>query len=186
MDMEQGYGDGENPVVLKSEFLLSLCEQLMGDRLLSAKEKSIIDHNDDIVIGGECQIDHLPLGSKGLAGAGHAQEALHPQLAADGRPGDRPPPGPAADRRPADAHHRMALIWLGEVAEMLITSPPSPSIRGRYSDSGSITMISSSVENVIPVPTDEAVREMQNRLLGVETNVTNWQRRCWSCPSPCP
>ena len=30
MDMEQGYGDGENPVVLKSEFLLSLCEQLMG------------------------------------------------------------------------------------------------------------------------------------------------------------
>ena len=43
MDMEQGYGDGENPVVLKSEFLLSLCEQLMGDRLLSAKEKSIID-----------------------------------------------------------------------------------------------------------------------------------------------
>ena len=27
------------------------------------------------------------------------------------------------------------------------------------------------------VPTDEAVREIQNRLLGVETNVTNWQRR---------
>ena len=43
MDMEQGYGDGENPVVLKSEFLLSLCEQLMGGRMLSAKEKSIID-----------------------------------------------------------------------------------------------------------------------------------------------
>ena len=31
--------------------------------------------------------------------------------------------------------------------------------------------------DVIPVPTDEAVREMQSRLLGVETNVTNWQRR---------
>ena len=29
--------------------------------------------------------------------------------------------------------------------------------------------------DVIPVPTDEAVREMQNRLLGVETNVTNRQ-----------
>lgn len=43
MDMEQDYGDGENPVVLKSEFLLSLCEQLMGSRQLSAKEKSIID-----------------------------------------------------------------------------------------------------------------------------------------------
>ena len=27
--------------------------------------------------------------------------------------------------------------------------------------------------DVIPVPTDEAVREMQNKLLGVETNVTN-------------
>lgn len=31
--------------------------------------------------------------------------------------------------------------------------------------------------DIIPVPTDEAVREIQNRLLGVETNVTNWQRR---------
>ncbi len=31
--------------------------------------------------------------------------------------------------------------------------------------------------DVIPVLTDEAVREMQNRLLGVETNVTNWQQR---------
>ncbi|MCD8384959.1 MAG: ATP-binding protein [Clostridiales bacterium] len=43
LDMEQGYGDGENPVVLKSEFLLSLCEQLVGSGKLSAKEKSIID-----------------------------------------------------------------------------------------------------------------------------------------------
>ena len=43
MDMEQGYGDGENPVVLKSEFLLSLCEQLVGSGKFSAKEKSIID-----------------------------------------------------------------------------------------------------------------------------------------------
>jgi hypothetical protein len=43
MDMEQGYGDGENPVVLKSEFLLSLCEQLIGSGKLSAKEKSVID-----------------------------------------------------------------------------------------------------------------------------------------------
>ncbi len=43
LDMEQGYGDGDNPVVLKSEFLLSLCEQLVGSGKLSAKEKSIID-----------------------------------------------------------------------------------------------------------------------------------------------
>ena len=43
LDMEQGYGDGDNPVVLKSEFLLSLCEQLVGSGKLTAKEKSLID-----------------------------------------------------------------------------------------------------------------------------------------------
>ncbi|HMM32094.1 MAG TPA: ATP-binding protein, partial [Clostridia bacterium] len=43
LDMSEGYGDGENPVVLKSEFLLSLCEQLVGANKLTAKEKSIID-----------------------------------------------------------------------------------------------------------------------------------------------
>ena len=31
--------------------------------------------------------------------------------------------------------------------------------------------------DVIPVPTDEAVKEVESRLLGVETNITNWQRR---------
>ena len=31
--------------------------------------------------------------------------------------------------------------------------------------------------DIIPVPTDEAVREVEMRLLGVETNITNWQRR---------
>ncbi len=31
--------------------------------------------------------------------------------------------------------------------------------------------------DILPVPTDEAVKEIQNRLLGVETNVTTWQRR---------
>lgn len=31
--------------------------------------------------------------------------------------------------------------------------------------------------DVIPVPTDEAVREVERRLLGVETNIANWQRR---------
>ena len=31
--------------------------------------------------------------------------------------------------------------------------------------------------DIIPVPTDEAVREIENKLLGVETNITNWQRR---------
>ena len=31
--------------------------------------------------------------------------------------------------------------------------------------------------DIIPIPMDEAVREVENRLLGVETNITNWQRR---------
>lgn len=31
--------------------------------------------------------------------------------------------------------------------------------------------------DIIPIPTDEAVREIENRLLGVETNITNWQRK---------
>ena len=31
--------------------------------------------------------------------------------------------------------------------------------------------------DIIPVPTDEAVKEVENRLLGVETNITNWQRK---------
>lgn len=31
--------------------------------------------------------------------------------------------------------------------------------------------------DILPVPTDEAVREVEQRLLGVETNITNWQRR---------
>ena len=31
--------------------------------------------------------------------------------------------------------------------------------------------------DILQVPTDEAVREIQNKLLGVETNGTNWQRR---------
>lgn len=31
--------------------------------------------------------------------------------------------------------------------------------------------------DILPVPTDEAVKEVENRLLGVETNITNWQRK---------
>ena len=31
--------------------------------------------------------------------------------------------------------------------------------------------------DIISIPTDEAMREVENRLLGVETNITNWQRR---------
>ena len=46
MDMASGYGevDGktENPLILKSQFIMSLCEQLMKPEPVGAKEKSII------------------------------------------------------------------------------------------------------------------------------------------------
>ena len=43
LDLSSEYGDGKNPLVLKSEFIMSLCEQLMGAGEIGAKEKSIID-----------------------------------------------------------------------------------------------------------------------------------------------
>ena len=43
MDINKDYGDGANPIILKSEFILSLCEHLMGGVNLGPKEKSIID-----------------------------------------------------------------------------------------------------------------------------------------------
>ena len=38
MDMNSDYGDGANPVILKSEFILSLCEQLIGGASLGANK----------------------------------------------------------------------------------------------------------------------------------------------------
>jgi len=49
MDMNSEYGDGANPVILKSEFIMSLCEQLMGSRNLGPKGKSVIDRCAAIV-----------------------------------------------------------------------------------------------------------------------------------------
>ena len=43
MELNSEYGDGANPVILKSEFILSLCEQLIGINNLGPKQKSIID-----------------------------------------------------------------------------------------------------------------------------------------------
>ena len=48
MDMVEGYGDGSNPVVDKSEFVLSLFEQL-DPRGIDPREKSIIDRCVDMV-----------------------------------------------------------------------------------------------------------------------------------------
>lgn len=48
LEMNRDYADGANPVTLKSEFILSLCEQVMNGGL-GAKEKSIIDRCTAIV-----------------------------------------------------------------------------------------------------------------------------------------
>ena len=43
LDMDSAYGNERNPLIEKSEFILSLFEQLVGAGNLSAKEKSILD-----------------------------------------------------------------------------------------------------------------------------------------------
>lgn len=43
LDMDKAYGDERNPLIEKSEFILSLFEQLVGAGGVSAKEKSILD-----------------------------------------------------------------------------------------------------------------------------------------------
>ena len=42
LDMDRSYGDERNPIVAKSEFVLSLYEQLVGGGQVTAKEKSIL------------------------------------------------------------------------------------------------------------------------------------------------
>ena len=59
MDMNSDYGDGANPVILKSEFILSLCEQLIGGTNLGAKQKSIIDRCTASVYRSYQQNDYL-------------------------------------------------------------------------------------------------------------------------------
>ena len=43
--MSEGYGDGKEPLVMKSEFIMSLYEQLMGADKIEPQEKSIIDRS---------------------------------------------------------------------------------------------------------------------------------------------
>ena len=49
MAISADYADGESPIALKSEFVMTLCEQLMGHGKLGPKEKSIIDRCTAIV-----------------------------------------------------------------------------------------------------------------------------------------
>ena len=59
LEIARGYGMGENPVALKSELLMSICEQQMGEGQLGAFHKSIIDrctasvYHDFIKNGGK-------------------------------------------------------------------------------------------------------------------------------------
>ena len=59
LEIARGYGMGENPVAMKSELLMSICEQQMGVGQLGAFHKSIIDrctanvYHDFIKSGGK-------------------------------------------------------------------------------------------------------------------------------------
>lgn len=43
MAMSEDYGEGENPLGVKAEFILTLCQNVIGSDRVGAKEKSIID-----------------------------------------------------------------------------------------------------------------------------------------------
>lgn len=43
LDMSKDYSDDESPLTMKSDFILSFCECLVGKQGLSAKERGIID-----------------------------------------------------------------------------------------------------------------------------------------------
>ncbi len=61
LEISRGYGAGENPVAMKSELLMSICEQQMGSGNLGAFHKSIIDRctasvfHDLIASGGKAR-----------------------------------------------------------------------------------------------------------------------------------
>lgn len=62
MDVKSGYAKDDNPIIIKSQFMLSLCEQLMYPEVLGAKEKSIIDRCTGIVLK-----DYVRNGCQGTA-----------------------------------------------------------------------------------------------------------------------
>lgn len=57
LQLNKDYADGANPVILKSEFVLSLCEQALNGRL-SASEKTLIDRCTGIVLREYVQNDY--------------------------------------------------------------------------------------------------------------------------------
>lgn len=59
MDMVEGYGDGGNPVIDKSEFILSLFEQLDAEKM-GARQKSIIDRCTATVYDNYQRVGQFP------------------------------------------------------------------------------------------------------------------------------
>lgn len=61
LEIAEGYGIGENPVAMKSELMMSICEQQMGVGRLGAYQKSIIDrctanaYHDFLKSGGKAR-----------------------------------------------------------------------------------------------------------------------------------
>lgn len=51
LDMSKDYSDDESPLIMKSDFILSFCECLVGKQGLTAKEKTIIDRCLNITYG---------------------------------------------------------------------------------------------------------------------------------------
>lgn len=49
LDLNKEYGDGTDPIISKSEFVLSLCEQVMGGSNVVMQQKSIIDRCTKLV-----------------------------------------------------------------------------------------------------------------------------------------
>lgn len=50
LDVATGYDKGDNPIISKSEFMLSLCEQIMFPQLIGPKHKSLIDRATELVL----------------------------------------------------------------------------------------------------------------------------------------
>lgn len=42
MDINSAYGDDEDPIIVKAEFMLSFCEQVLGEQYMTAGKKTII------------------------------------------------------------------------------------------------------------------------------------------------
>lgn len=50
MEINKEYGEGTDPIILKSEYMLSLCEQLVGHHNVGPKQKSLVDRCTDMCL----------------------------------------------------------------------------------------------------------------------------------------